>query len=135
MRCKLENIFCKPIGYLFILLAISLAVLKTLFYFILFYFILFYFILLGTFLILILCLVTFPCSHWQLVKYHFFFLKFNMTISYFFSFFKIRYFLHLHFQCYPKSPPCLPPSPTSWLWRSPVFRHIKFARQMGLSFH
>jgi hypothetical protein len=27
--------------------------------------------------------------------------------------FLIRYFLHLHFQCYPKSPPTLPPhSPT-----------------------
>jgi hypothetical protein len=26
-------------------------------------------------------------------------------------FFIIRYFLHLHFQCYPKSPPCPPPPP------------------------
>ena len=54
-----------------------------------------------------------------------------------FSFF-IRYFLHLHFQCYPKSPPYpppplpYPPTPTSWPWRSPVLRHIKFARKMGL---
>ena len=49
----------------------------------------------------------------------------------------IRYFLHFHFQCYPKSPPCPPvplssprppPTPTSWPWRSPVLRHIKFAR-------
>jgi hypothetical protein len=27
-----------------------------------------------------------------------------------------------------------PPTPTSWPWRSPVLRHIKFARPMGLSF-
>jgi hypothetical protein len=59
---------------------------------------------------------------------------------YFFSFFLIRYFLHLHFQCYPKSPPYPPPhppthSPTSWPWRSPVLGHIKFSRPMGLSFH
>jgi hypothetical protein len=54
--------------------------------------------------------------------------------------FLIRYFLHLHFQCYPKSPPYPPPPlpfpliPTSWPWHSPVLRHIKFARPMGLSF-
>jgi hypothetical protein len=28
-----------------------------------------------------------------------------------------------------------PPTPTSWSWCSPVLRHIKFARPMGLSFH
>jgi hypothetical protein len=28
-----------------------------------------------------------------------------------------------------------PPTPTSWPWRSPVLRDIKFARLMGLSFH
>ena len=28
-----------------------------------------------------------------------------------------------------------PPTPTSWPWRSPVLRHIKFVRPMGLSFH
>ena len=36
------------------------------------------------------------------------------------------------------SPPDLlpyPPTPTSWPWHSPVLRHIKFARPMGLSFH
>jgi hypothetical protein len=56
------------------------------------------------------------------------------------SFF-LRYFLHWHFQCFPKSPP-YPPPPTplpthspSWLWRSPILRHIKFAWLMGLSFH
>jgi hypothetical protein len=52
----------------------------------------------------------------------------------------IRYFLHLQFQFYPKSPPSLSPysailTPTSWPWHSPVLRHIKFARPMGLSFH
>jgi hypothetical protein len=50
----------------------------------------------------------------------------------------IRYFLHLHFKCYPKSPPDphplpYPPTPTSWPWRSPVLGHIKFARPRGLS--
>ena len=51
----------------------------------------------------------------------------------------IRYFLHLHFKCYPKSPPDpppplpYPPIPSSWPWRSPVLRHIKFARPRGLS--
>ena len=53
-----------------------------------------------------------------------------------FSFFLIRYLFHLHFQCYPKSPPHPPtPTPTSWSWHSPVLGHIKFAQSMGLSFH
>jgi hypothetical protein len=30
-------------------------------------------------------------------------------LFFFFSFLFIRYFLHLHFQCYPKSPLCPPP--------------------------
>lgn len=43
--------------------------------------------------------------HWS--AYSFFFLV---------DIFLIRYFLHLHFQYYPKSPPCTPlPSPTSLL--------------------
>jgi hypothetical protein len=51
----------------------------------------------------------------------------------------IRYFLHLHFKCYPKSPPyprhpfLYPPTPNSWPWCSPVLRHIKFARPRGFS--
>jgi hypothetical protein len=56
-----------------------------------------------------------------------------------FSFF-IRYFLHLHFKCYPKSLLCPSPAllpypltPTSWPWCSPVLGHIKFARPRGLS--
>jgi hypothetical protein len=58
-----------------------------------------------------------------------------------FSFFPIfiRYFLHLHFKCYLKSPLCppptllpYPPTPTSWPWHSPVLGHIKFARPRGL---
>jgi hypothetical protein len=55
------------------------------------------------------------------------------------SFF-IRYFLYLHFKCYPESslypPPALlpyPPTPSSWPWHSPVLRHIKFAIPRGLS--
>jgi hypothetical protein len=52
----------------------------------------------------------------------------------FFPFLKffIKYFPHLHFQCYPKSPPYpltllpYPPIPTFWPWRSPVLGHIKF---------
>ena len=35
----------------------------------------------------------------------------------------------------PSPPLPYPPTPTSWPWRSPVLRHIKFARPMGLSFH
>ena len=47
--------------------------------------------------------------------------------------FFIRYFPRLHFQCYPKGPPCQP-TPPFWPWRSPVLGHIKFASPMGLSF-
>jgi hypothetical protein len=59
--------------------------------------------------------------------------------SFFFKKKFIRYFPHLHFQCYPKSSPYpqlpYPPTSTSWPWCSPVLGHIKFARPMGLSFH
>jgi hypothetical protein len=54
------------------------------------------------------------------------------------SFFFIRYFLYLHFKCYPESslyPPHTllpyPPTPTSWPWHSPVLGHIKFAIPRG----
>jgi hypothetical protein len=49
--------------------------------------------------------------------------------------FLIRYFLILHFKCYPKSPPYrpptlpYPPTPISWPWRSPVLRHISLQDQ------
>jgi hypothetical protein len=63
-----------------------------------------------------------------------------LTFLIFFNFF-IRYFLHLHFKCYPESPlypsPVLlpyPPTTTSWLWCSPVLGHIKFARPRGSLF-
>jgi hypothetical protein len=51
--------------------------------------------------------------------------------------FFIRYFLYLHFKCYPESslyPPLLPypPIPTSWPWHSPELGHIKFAIPRGL---
>jgi hypothetical protein len=63
----------------------------------------------------------------------------GLQVNVFLFLFLIRYFLHLHFKCYPKSPPDpppqlpYPPTPTSWPWRSPVLRHIKFARPRGLS--
>jgi hypothetical protein len=62
-----------------------------------------------------------------------------MLCSFFIFFFKnifIRYFPHLHFHCYPKSPPYAPPqlpyppTPTFWPWRSHVLGHIKFASTM-----
>jgi hypothetical protein len=66
----------------------------------------------------------------------------SIIINEFMNSFLIRFFLHLHFQCYPQkppipSPPLLPyaPTPTSWPWHSSVLRHIKFARPMGLYFH
>jgi hypothetical protein len=58
-------------------------------------------------------------------------------LSFSFLFFSLffRYFLHLHFKCYPESPlyPLhallpYPPTPTSWPWRSPVQGHIIFTR-------
>ena len=42
------------------------------------------------------------------------------------------YFIYIS-NAIPKVPH--PPTPTSWPCRSPVLRHIKFARPMGLSFH
>jgi hypothetical protein len=54
--------------------------------------------------------------------------------------FLIRYFLHLHFQCYPKRPTYpptplpYPPTPNSWPWHYPILRHIKFAQPMVLTF-
>ena len=52
----------------------------------------------------------------------------------FFQFF-IRYFLHLHFKCYPESPLYPPPAllpnlptPASWPWHSPVLGHMIFTR-------
>ena len=76
-----------------------------------------------------------------LVWFGFGWFSFLIYFVFFFQIIFIRYFLHLHFQCYPKSSPCplpqlpYPPTPTSWPWRSPVLRHIKFARPMDLSFH
>ena len=60
--------------------------------------------------------------------------------SFFFHFFKLGiYFIYIS-NAIPKVPYTLshplphPPTPTSWPWRSPVLRHIKFARPMSLSF-
>jgi hypothetical protein len=72
------------------------------------------------------------------ISWYWIFLDVSFSFFLFYNFL-IRYFLHLHFQCYPKSPPYPPPpspyptTPTSWPWRSPVLRHIKFARPRGLS--
>jgi hypothetical protein len=60
--------------------------------------------------------------------------------SLFFSFLLGIYFIYIS-NAIPKVPHTLPyplphpPTPTSWPCRSPVLRHIKFARLMGLSFH
>ena len=63
-----------------------------------------------------------PSHHWK-------------GILLFLNFF-VRYFLHCHFKCYPKShlypPPALlpyPPTPTSWSKCFPVLWHNKFGRQ------
>ena len=64
----------------------------------------------------------------------------GMTLCHLLLLFFFRYFLYLHFKCYPKSslyPPSAllpyPPTPTSWPWHSPVLGHIKFAIPQGLS--
>jgi hypothetical protein len=67
--------------------------------------------------------------------------NFHKNCNTIFKNFLIRYFLHLHFQCSQKSlipshPPLpYPLNPTSWHWRSPILRHIRFAWTMGISFH
>jgi hypothetical protein len=60
--------------------------------------------------------------------------KFIKRLWFSFCFF-IRYFLHLHFKCYPESslyPPCAllpnPPTPTSWPWHSPAWGQRIFTR-------
>ena len=55
------------------------------------------------------------------------------------KFFLLGIFLIYISNAIPKVPHTLPPlpyppTPTSWPWRSPVLRHIKFAWTMGLSF-
>ena len=59
----------------------------------------------------------------------------HSSSSFYIFSFLIRYFLHLHFKCYPlfyfplqKSPIPSPPTPASWPWHSPVLGHIIFAR-------
>jgi hypothetical protein len=63
--------------------------------------------------------------------------RFLFLFSFFFFF--TRYFLHLHFKCYPLSSPKIPipplfpllpnpPIPTSWPWHSPILGHRIFAR-------
>jgi hypothetical protein len=75
-----------------------------------------------------------PCS-WLLSH-----LSSLVLYNLFFFHFFITYFLQLHFQCYPKSPPPpppplpYPPIPIFWPWLSPVLGHIKFSCPMGLSF-
>jgi hypothetical protein len=64
----------------------------------------------------------------------------EILYNHFLSFFQfvIRYFLHLHFKRYPKSPlyPTMlpyPSNPASWPWHSPILGRIKLARPRGLS--
>jgi hypothetical protein len=67
----------------------------------------------------------------------------KMAIYYFF--FYVLFLLGIYFiyisNAIPKVPNTLPhllphpPIPNSWPCHSPVLRHIKFARQIGLSFH
>ena len=66
--------------------------------------------------------------------------SFLFFFFFFFFQFSIRYFLHLHFKCYPESflyPPRPNPAPLPTHSHflalvSPVLRHIKFARPRGL---
>jgi hypothetical protein len=64
-------------------------------------------------------------------------LKFNL----FFPYFLLGIYFNYISNAIPKvthtllHPLPYPPTPTSWPWLSPVLRHIKFARPMGLSFH
>jgi hypothetical protein len=65
---------------------------------------------------------------WGLPLFFFFFTFYLFIYLFIFAFF-IRYFLHLHFKCYPKSPLYPPPAllpntptPASWPW------HIIFSR-------
>jgi hypothetical protein len=79
------------------------------------------------------------CVSW-LVLY-----QFDANFSHFgrgtlYLFICIRYFLYIHFKCYPKSslyPSSAllpyPSTPASWPWHSPVLGHIKFARPRVLS--
>jgi hypothetical protein len=67
-----------------------------------------------------LSLVSHPLFHRSILK------LFNSLFFPVFPHIFMRYFLHLHFKCYPKSPlpsPTLLPyplAPTSWPWHSPV---------------
>jgi hypothetical protein len=62
-----------------------------------------------------------------------------LTFLKFYLFIFIRYFLYIHFKCYPESslysPSALlpyPPTPASWPWHSTVLGHINFAIPRGL---
>jgi hypothetical protein len=57
---------------------------------------------------------------------------YSLLWFFFISFF-VRYFLHLHFKCYPESPIYPPlallpnlPTTTSWSWHSPLLGHMLF---------
>ena len=74
-------------------------------------------------------------QRWNWVSHLSFQLFFKKCFLLFFFTFFIRYFVHLHFKCYPENPLCpsqalLPNSPTLayWPWHSPVLGHIIFTR-------
>jgi hypothetical protein len=53
-------------------------------------------------------------QHWSITMHNYYMpiLKLNFTLKVYFIYFFIRYFLHLHFKCYPQSP-LYPPPPCS----------------------
>jgi hypothetical protein len=67
----------------------------------------------------------------------FLFTTLSLRFLFYFHIFLLGIYFNYISNAIPKVPHSLPypPTPTSWPWRSPVLRHIKFARPMGLSFH
>jgi hypothetical protein len=68
-------------------------------------------------------------------------MHYNLSLFFIYLFILLGIFFIYISSAIPKVPHTLPaplpypPTLTSWPWRSPVLRHIKFAWPMGLSFH